>query len=107
MVIAKEIRVALEEGVSLEITWGVLFWLQESNNMAEAKPLLHGIKLCISKGIFKVIVESGSQLFINMINYKMKAHWHIKHIIDQIVHLSSSGNFVFVHIHREGNMDAD
>ncbi|OIS99333.1 putative ribonuclease h protein [Nicotiana attenuata] len=78
-----------------------------SNNMAEAKAMLQGIKMCIASRYSNVIVEADSQLIVDMINNKMKVPWHIQHIIDQIVLLSSNGNFCFVHIFREGNIAAD
>ncbi|XP_070036600.1 uncharacterized protein [Nicotiana tomentosiformis] len=64
-----------------------------SNNMAEAKAMLQ--------------VEADYQLIVDTINNKMKVPWHIQHIIDQIVLLSSNGNFCFVHTFRVGNMDVD
>lgn len=36
----------------------------------------------------------------------MKAPWQIKDIIDQIIELSSRGNFICVHTYREGNVVA-
>ncbi|KAJ8567374.1 hypothetical protein K7X08_019582 [Anisodus acutangulus] len=76
--------------------------------MAEARALLTDLNLCLRMGLYKVIVESDSQLIINMITHKMKAPWQLSYIIDQITRLSSNAEFVFVHIYREGgNMVAD
>ncbi|XP_019266683.1 PREDICTED: uncharacterized protein LOC109244105 [Nicotiana attenuata] len=78
-----------------------------SNNMAEAKAVLHGIKLCNSLGLQNVIVETDSLLIVSIINRRMKPPWRIKHIIEQIWEITSLGNFNFVHTFREGNYVAD
>ncbi|KAK6782271.1 hypothetical protein RDI58_020067 [Solanum bulbocastanum] len=65
-------REALEEVVvSLGPTLVTLSW-PVLNNMVEGKALLQGVKLCICRR-FYVMVESDSQLIINMINSKTKA----------------------------------
>ncbi|XP_070055486.1 uncharacterized protein [Nicotiana tomentosiformis] len=82
------------------------YYGESSNNLAEAKAILHGLNLCISRGFWHIIMESDSQLMVNLINNKMKAPWQIKDIIDQIIELFSRGNFIFVHTYREGNVVA-
>ncbi|KAM3247581.1 hypothetical protein P3L10_009348 [Capsicum annuum] len=75
-----------------------------SNNVAEAKAILQGIKIYISMRLSNVIIEADSQIIIDMMNNKMKPPWKIYYIIDQ---LSSKANFIFVHTYREGNKLAD
>lgn len=41
------------------------YYGESSNNLAEAKAILHGLNLCISRGFWHIIVESDSQLMIN------------------------------------------
>ncbi|XP_070030420.1 uncharacterized protein [Nicotiana sylvestris] len=78
-----------------------------SNNLAEAKALLHGVKLCSNSGFLKVHVESDSMFTVNMINKRMLPSWQIKHIIEQIWEVTSTGDFKFTHTFREGNTVAD
>ncbi|PHU20008.1 hypothetical protein BC332_11159 [Capsicum chinense] len=78
-----------------------------SNNVAEVKAILQGIKICISMRLSNVIIEDDSQIIIDMINNKMKPPWQIYYIIDHIIQLSSKVNFIFVHTYREGNKLAD
>ncbi|KAF3658030.1 hypothetical protein FXO38_13424 [Capsicum annuum] len=78
-----------------------------SNNLAEVKAILQGIKICISMRLSNVIIEDDSQIIIDMINNKMKPPRQIYYIIDNIIQLSSKVNFIFVHTYREGNKLAD
>lgn len=45
------------------------FYGQGNNNLAEAKAMLYGVKLCCNCGFSKVIVESDSMLIVNLVNH--------------------------------------
>lgn len=83
------------------------FYGQGNNNLAEAKAMLYGVKLCCNCGFSKVIVESDSMLIVNLVNQRMKPPWQLTQIIEQIREVTETGNFLFVHIFREGNAIAD
>ncbi|XP_075091582.1 uncharacterized protein LOC142171777 [Nicotiana tabacum] len=83
------------------------FYGQGNNNLAEAKAMLYGVKLCCNCGFSKVIVESDSMLIVNLVNQRIKPPWQLTQIIEQIREVTETGNFLFVHIFREGNAIVD
>lgn len=83
------------------------FYGYSNNNMAEAKSLAQGLNICLEEGYSSVIIESDSQVIIDMINNKMKIPWQMQQIISNIINSSKNLNCSFVHIYREGNMAAD
>lgn len=78
-----------------------------SNNVAEAKAILQGMRMCIDNGFPKIIVESDSMIMVVIINRKSSVPWQIHSIINQIWSLMHIGSFLFVQIFREGNGIAD
>ncbi|KAH0655582.1 hypothetical protein KY285_030464 [Solanum tuberosum] len=68
------------------------FYSYCSNNMVEDKALAQGFKIFLDEGYISVIVESYSQLIINMINNKMKAPWQMQQIITNIENFSKNLN---------------
>lgn len=65
------------------------------------------MRICLSMSLTNIVVESDSLLIVNLINKRMKAHWQIKSIIEQIWGTAKSVTFHFMHIYREGNAVAD
>ena len=82
-----------------------------TNNVAEYKGLLAGIKVCIQYNIRKLIVYGDSKLAIEQVkgNWKVKSG-NIKPIYDEIISLITSENFdkiTFEHVKRNLNKRAD
>ncbi|XP_075080903.1 uncharacterized protein LOC142166221 [Nicotiana tabacum] len=76
-------------------------------NIAEVKAMRRGIKMCITKGLTNVIVESDSSIVLNLIKRIRKLPWRFNDIIEQIQTMTKDHNFVFCHTLREGNNSAD
>lgn len=55
-----------------------------TNNIAEAKAILIGLKWCFDNGYNEVLVESDSQMLINTINRTTKGPWQIACILEQM-----------------------
>ncbi|XP_060195226.1 uncharacterized protein LOC132624466 [Lycium barbarum] len=85
----------------------VEFYGQCSNNVAEANAIWKGVNICKDFGLPRVVVESDSLLIINILNGRLKPPWQIREIMSKIMRDTSHGEFVFIHIYREGNSTAD
>ncbi|XP_060182117.1 uncharacterized protein LOC132611756 [Lycium barbarum] len=85
----------------------VEFYGQCSNNVAEANAIWKGVNICKDFGLPRVVVESDSLLIINILNGRLKLPWKIREIMSKIMRDTSHGEFVFIHIYREGNSTAD
>lgn len=82
-----------------------------SNNLAEGYGILRGLQEATKVGWEKVLVESDSQLMINLLKNPSKNHkvdWRIKRIIDKI-HLIQMGflKVEYNHVVRDQNKSAD
>lgn len=82
-----------------------------TNNVAEYKGLLAGIKVCIQYNIRNLIVYGDSKLAIEQVkgNWKVKSG-NLKSIYDEIISLITPENFdkiTFEHVKRNLNKRAD
>lgn len=83
---------------------------QHSNNLMEALAIKVGIECGISLGWQKIICDSDSQIFVDMLNNQRVEDfsWQLASIARQILDLFQSLDFVaFCHIPREWNRVAD
>ena len=82
-----------------------------TNNVAEYKGLLAGIKVCIKYKIRKIIVYGDSKLAIEQVNGNWKVRSaNLKPIYDEIISLITPENFdkiTFEHVRRQFNKRAD
>ncbi|OIT40238.1 hypothetical protein A4A49_51905 [Nicotiana attenuata] len=78
-----------------------------SCNVAEAKAMRRGIKVCITMGLTNVIVESDSTIILNLIKRIRKPPCRFNDIIDHIQTMTKDRNYVFYHTLREGNNSVD
>lgn len=79
-----------------------------TNNMAECKAILEGLKLCKQLGLTKVEIEGDSQIIINAIRTRKTPNQNLNSKLGDIIDiLDTIPQFEIKHIYREGNTDAD
>lgn len=71
------------------------YYGQCSNNIAEAKVILHGLQWCAHNGYYDKIVELESLVIIRMINTDSNVTWQVDHIIREISYLKIQENYTF------------
>lgn len=80
-----------------------------TNNIAEYKGLIIGLKLALEKGFTNILVEGDSQLIISQVigKYKVKND-KLKIYHKEVVDLVSKFDYVAIrHIYRDFNKEAD
>ncbi|XP_059289936.1 uncharacterized protein LOC132043485 [Lycium ferocissimum] len=83
------------------------YYGQCSNNIAETKAILMGLRWCIDRGYQNINIESDSKLIIGMINGDIRHCSKSKDLIQQIDMIKNQGNINFKHCFREANTVAD
>lgn len=70
--------------------------------------MIQGIKICITKGLTNVIVESDSMIILNLSKRHRTPPWRFNDIIEKIQTMTKDANFVFCHTLRDsqGNNSA-
>ena len=85
------------------------FYGEGSNMNAECRALLDGLKLVLKHdlGMHQFLIESDSQILVQMVLKKVKVPWRLKNIMDQIWQMLGRLSFQLKHVYREANGIAD
>ncbi|CAK9133845.1 unnamed protein product [Ilex paraguariensis] len=76
---------------------------------AESRAMLDGLILLEDYGlsVYSFIIESDSQVLLDMLSGKIKVPWRLRELTNQISRRLSALSCTLVHTYREGNMVAD
>lgn len=78
-----------------------------TNNWAEAMAMLHGMELCIQRGVNMIIGETDSILLTKAITGNWKIPWRMYILVKKIQQLIEEHGFTINHCLREANQPAD
>ncbi|XP_042950232.1 uncharacterized protein LOC122282338 [Carya illinoinensis] len=78
-----------------------------SNNHAELKALLIGLKYCRALGLNQVDIESDSLICVSWIQKKHCGVWYLEDFWEEAMRLYAGGVFTIHHVYREGNASAN
>lgn len=74
---------------------------------AEATCLLRGLQVCATLGFTSVLVESDSQVLVDMVHKNATWPWRHCSVLTHILMFMQATNSSLVHIFREANSAAD
>ncbi|XP_058082439.1 uncharacterized protein LOC131230550 [Magnolia sinica] len=78
-----------------------------SNDKAELMTVFKGLSICISLGLWNVVVESDSKLVMDLFTKISRPGWKWHHWVARIFSLNVKGSFRFSHTLRQGNLLVD
>ncbi|KAG2666238.1 hypothetical protein I3760_15G047900 [Carya illinoinensis] len=80
---------------------------QGSNNYAELKGLLEGVRRCCRYGFLQVYIEVDSQLLVNWVTKGACNIWYLEDFWDELRVCLACLDYRLTHVFREGNAVAD
>ncbi|XP_060190382.1 uncharacterized protein LOC132619513 [Lycium barbarum] len=78
-----------------------------TNIMAEAEAIRIGMRYCVEKQLFPLIIETDSMTKKKILKVEWKVPWSISMLVDEIKRMMNAQTVSVEHIHREGNGLAD
>ncbi|KAF5472295.1 hypothetical protein F2P56_009026 [Juglans regia] len=78
-----------------------------TNNKAELRAILEGIRLCKSLSFSKIIIESDSNLIVDWLRSGKCTLWHLWNYWNELSHELQGTDTRVIHQLREGNQAAD
>ena len=78
-----------------------------SNNFAEMRSLLEGVRRCHQMGFYKVEIESDSHILVNWIIKGECNIWYLEDYWDELSSYLTCMDYRVGHVYREGNCVAD
>ncbi|XP_060210626.1 uncharacterized protein LOC132637573 [Lycium barbarum] len=78
-----------------------------TNIVAEAEAIRMGLRHCVVKQLFPVIIETDSMTMKMILNDEWKVPWSISMLVDDIKRMMVDHTVSVEHIHRDGNGLAD
>ncbi|XP_058092498.1 uncharacterized protein LOC131238937 [Magnolia sinica] len=78
-----------------------------TNTIAELRVVHDGLALGIQRGYSQIILESDSNLVVELLNGVATPGWKWRRWLHRIYQLQGNGRIRFVHVLREGNSPAD
>ncbi|XP_059288975.1 uncharacterized protein LOC132042454 [Lycium ferocissimum] len=94
-----------EEG---DLVYAAAKKLQDGSNLvAEAEAIRMGLRYCLDKQLFPLIIETDSMAMKMILAAEWKILWGILMVVEDIQRMRRDPMVTVVHIHREGNGLAD
>ncbi|XP_060182743.1 uncharacterized protein LOC132612645 [Lycium barbarum] len=78
-----------------------------TNIVAEAEAIRMGMRYCVEKHLFPLIIETDSMSMKMILKEEWKVPWSISILVDDIKRMMEDQTVAVEHIHREGNGLAD
>lgn len=69
--------------------------------------MLRGLRMCVEKGLNKIIKEADSKLLMSCVNEETESPWRMLQIIEEIKEIVNNKGVVLMHYYRKANTVAD